>query len=97
MRDIAGGLTNRLHRALCAAGRAASHLNRQTLAMVADLALAHLGVPGTLSCSAYLACRWRRPIVTQRALVRRVDRVVPSQPGNSPSTSTKGTGGDVNA
>jgi hypothetical protein len=93
MRDIAGGLTNRLREAMCAAGRATFHLDRQTLAMLADLALAHLGAPGTLSCSAYLASRWRRPIVTQGI----PDRVMRSQPGSSPSTSAKGTGGDVNA
>jgi hypothetical protein len=97
MRHIADGLADRFHRAACAAGRAASRLDRETLAMVADMALAYLGTPGALIWSQYLACRWRHRFVTPPGPRLRAGSAAPSQPGQPLNISTKGTGGDVNA
>jgi hypothetical protein len=97
MRGITGGLADKLRWAARAARRATPHLDRNALAIVGDLALAHLGVPGTVSCSQYLTCRWRRLIATQCGHVLRMGRAGPGQRSHASDTTTKGAGSHVDA
>jgi hypothetical protein len=97
MRGIGSGFSGALRRAARAVTRATSQVDPTTLAIVADLALAHLGVPGALTYSQYLTCRWRRLITAQCGHVLRVRRRAPSQRSRASHPTTKGTACDVDA